>query len=132
MFAINTFLMVLATLHCLIFLDWQTRQEQKSLKEAGVKNPFTDFFDTNNIVQTVVTLTRRRSNNKRLFLWLLLTSMAFYTFQRGNKFSNLTILPFPFFIPFSILLLKQFYQNYLNLMIQCRELNQKILCYVYA
>lgn len=85
MFAINTFLMVLATLHCLIFLDWQTRQEQKSLKEAGVKNPFTDFFDTNNIVQTVVTLTRRRSNNKRLFLWLLLTSMAFYTFQRDEK-----------------------------------------------
>lgn len=83
MFAINTSLMVVATLYALILLDWQTRVEQKSLKQAGVKNPITDFFDVKNIVQTVVTLTKKRTNNRRLFLWLLLISMAFYTFQRG-------------------------------------------------
>ncbi|KAG6461335.1 hypothetical protein O3G_MSEX012560 [Manduca sexta] len=85
MFTINTTLMVLATLHALLFLEWQTRPEQKSLKEAGVKNPITDFFDINNIFKTVKTLTKRRSNNRRLFLWFLLMSMAFYTFQRDER-----------------------------------------------
>lgn len=86
MFAINTVLMVLATLYCLIFLDWQTRPEQKSLRQAGVKNPVTDFFELNNIKQTIVTLSKKRPSNKRLFLWFLLLSMALYTFQRGNKY----------------------------------------------
>ncbi|CAH0703604.1 unnamed protein product [Spodoptera exigua] len=85
MFAINTSLMVLATLYCIIFLKWQTRPEQKSLAEAGVKNPVTDFFDVKNIVQTVSILTQRRPNNRRLFLWFLLISMAFYTFQRDER-----------------------------------------------
>ncbi|XP_053624035.1 probable peptidoglycan muropeptide transporter SLC46 isoform X2 [Plodia interpunctella] len=85
MFAINTCLMVLATLHCLIFLEWQTRPEQKSLREANVKNPITDFFDVKNIKQTLVTLTKKRNNNKRIFLWILLVSMAFYTFQRDER-----------------------------------------------
>lgn len=83
MFAINTFLMTLATLYTVIFLKWQTRPEQKSLKEAGIKNPVTDFFDAKNIIHTVTTLTQKRPNNRRLFLWFLLISMAFYTFQRG-------------------------------------------------
>lgn len=83
MFAINTCLMAVATLYTVIFLKWQTRPEQKSLKEAGVKNPVKDFFDVNNIVQTIKTLTKRRPHNRTLFLWFLLISMAFYTFQRG-------------------------------------------------
>lgn len=84
MFAINTSLMVLATLYTVIFLKWQTRPEQKSLKEAGVTNPVTDFFDVKNIAQTLSILTQKRPNNRRLFLWFLLISMAFYTFQRGE------------------------------------------------
>ncbi|XP_013189337.1 probable peptidoglycan muropeptide transporter SLC46 isoform X2 [Amyelois transitella] len=85
MFTINTCLMVFATLHCLIFLEWQTKPEQKSLKEANIKNPITDFFDLKNIKQTIVTLTKRRSSNKRVYLWILLISMAFYTFQRDER-----------------------------------------------
>lgn len=87
MFAINSALMIIATLYTLIFLDWQTRPEQKSLKAAGVTNPITDFFDLKNVTSTLRTLTRKRSQNRRLFLWLLLLSMAFYTFQRGNLIS---------------------------------------------
>ncbi|CAH2207704.1 jg20076 [Pararge aegeria aegeria] len=83
MFAINSCLMVVSTVYCFVFLEWQTRPEQKSLKEAGVRNPLGDFFDLNNIKQTIGTLTKKRPNNRRLFLWFLLISMAFYTFQRG-------------------------------------------------
>ncbi|XP_049884973.1 proton-coupled folate transporter [Pectinophora gossypiella] len=85
MFAVNTSLMVLASLHCWLFLDWQTRVEQKSLREAGVRNPVTDFFDLNNIKMTLLTLTKKRPNHKRMFLWFLLISMAFYTFQRDER-----------------------------------------------
>ncbi|KOB75955.1 Tetracyclin-resistance protein, partial [Operophtera brumata] len=85
MFAINTSLMVVATLYTFIFLKWQTTPEQKSLKEAGVTNPITDFLDVNNLTSTLRTLSKKRPNNRRLFLWLLLTSMAFYTFQRDER-----------------------------------------------
>nr|XP_026500852.1 proton-coupled folate transporter isoform X1 [Vanessa tameamea] len=85
MFAINSCLMMVATAYCFLFLEWQTRPEQKSLREAGVKNPVNDFFDFNNIKQTLVTLTKKRPHNRRLFLWFLLISMAFYTFQRDEK-----------------------------------------------
>lgn len=85
MFAVNTILMVLAFLYSLLFLKWQTRPEQKSLKEAGVTNPIKDFFDLNNIKQTVITLQKKRTSNRRLYLWILLISMALYTFQRDER-----------------------------------------------
>ncbi|CAG9794753.1 unnamed protein product [Diatraea saccharalis] len=85
MFAINTCLMILATLHCLIFLEWQTSPTQKSPKDAGVRNSVADFFDLGNIKRTIITLTKRREENRRLFLWFLLISMAFYTFQRDER-----------------------------------------------
>ncbi|XP_075991267.1 lysosomal proton-coupled steroid conjugate and bile acid symporter SLC46A3 [Anticarsia gemmatalis] len=85
MFAINTCLMAIATLYTVIFIKWQTRPEQKSLKQAGVKNPLKDFFDVKNIKQTITTLTKKRPNNRTLFLWFLLISMAFYTFQRDER-----------------------------------------------
>ncbi|XP_022121523.1 proton-coupled folate transporter [Pieris rapae] len=85
MFAINSGLMILATFHCIFSLDWQTRNEQRSAREANVTNPITDFFNLNNIKKTIITLTKKRPNNRRLFLWFLLVSMAFYTFQRDEK-----------------------------------------------
>ncbi|XP_045784698.1 solute carrier family 46 member 3 isoform X1 [Maniola jurtina] len=85
MFAINSCLMLVSTIYCFVFLEWQTRPEQQSLREAQVTNPIRDFFDLSNIKQTMVTLTKKRSNNRRLFLWFLLISMAFYTFQRDEK-----------------------------------------------
>ncbi|CAH4038424.1 proton-coupled folate transporter [Pieris brassicae] len=85
MFAINSCLMVLATFHCIFFLEWQTRNEQMPVREAGVIDSIKDFFNINNIKETCVTLTKQRPNNRRLFLWFLLVSMAFYTFQRDEK-----------------------------------------------
>lgn len=93
MFAINTSLMVIATAYSFLNLEWQTRLEQKSLKEDGVKNPVKDFLDLRNIVATLQTLARKRTNNRRLFLWMLLASMAFYIFQRGEiSIPNIHIL----------------------------------------
>lgn len=85
MFAINTCLMGIATIYTVLFTKWQTRPEQKSLKQAGVKNPVKDFFDINNITQTIKILTKKRPNNNTLFLWFLLISMACYTFQRDER-----------------------------------------------
>ncbi|XP_061704830.1 probable peptidoglycan muropeptide transporter SLC46 isoform X2 [Cydia pomonella] len=85
MFVINTTLILLATLHCLFFLKWQTRPEQMSLRDAGVKNPIVDFFDLKNVKQTMLTLVKKRSNHRTLFLWFLLISMALYTFQRDER-----------------------------------------------
>ncbi|GBP51755.1 hypothetical protein EVAR_97032_1 [Eumeta japonica] len=88
MFAINSSLMVIATAYTCIFLKWQTRPEQKSFREAGVKNPIADFFDFKNIKQTFITLSKKRPSNRRVFLWFLLLSMALYTFQRDLVVSD--------------------------------------------
>ncbi|AAN04419.1 tetracyclin-resistance protein [Heliothis zea nudivirus] len=85
MFAINTSLMIAATLYTILFLKWQTRPEQKSLKEAGLKNALGDFFDLENINTTLNILVKKRPNNRRLFLWFILLSMAFYTFHRDER-----------------------------------------------
>ncbi|XP_063546630.1 probable peptidoglycan muropeptide transporter SLC46 [Cydia strobilella] len=85
MFLINSILMVLATLHCLLFLKWQTRPEQTSLRDAGVTNPVVDFFDIKNVKQTMFTLFKKRNNHRTVFLWFLLISMALYTFQRDER-----------------------------------------------
>ncbi|CAH2034555.1 unnamed protein product, partial [Iphiclides podalirius] len=85
MFLINACLMLVATVYCAIALKWQTRPEQKSLREANVRNPIADFFDLRNINRTLVTLSKKRPNNRRLLLWFLLISMAFYTFQRDER-----------------------------------------------
>lgn len=105
MFAINTSLMTMATVYSFICLKWQTRPEQQSLREAGVRNPFTDFFDINNIKQTMVTLTKRRTNYRRLFLWFFLISMALYTFQRG-EYTVITILVVDIFMDYHVILMK--------------------------
>lgn len=44
-----------------------------------------DFFDKKHIVDTVNTLVRQRTNNRRLFLWIFLVAMFFYTFQRDER-----------------------------------------------
>ncbi|CAK1588674.1 unnamed protein product [Parnassius mnemosyne] len=85
MFLINSCLMLIATVYCILFLKWQTRPEQKSLHEANLRNPISDFFDLSNISQTLVTLSKKRPNNRRILLWFLLISMAFYTFQRDER-----------------------------------------------
>lgn len=82
MFIINSSLLVLAILYSLVNLQWQTNSRQEPLRG---KNIFSDFFDKKHVIATIKTLTQPRDSNGRLFLWLLLSGMMLYTFQRDEK-----------------------------------------------
>ncbi|XP_015188482.1 PREDICTED: proton-coupled folate transporter [Polistes dominula] len=81
MFTINATLLVIAIIYSFLNLEWQTQQRQ----EISNNNPFTDFFDKKHVEETIKTLTRRRENHGRAYLWILLLAMTFYTFQRDEK-----------------------------------------------
>lgn len=82
MFTINTTLLALAIVYSLIRLKWRTLPQQQSL--VGT-NLLTDFFDRKHIAATIKTITKSRPNHGNLHLWLLLTIMMLYTFQRDEK-----------------------------------------------
>ncbi|CAG5103757.1 Similar to slc46a1: Proton-coupled folate transporter (Danio rerio) [Cotesia congregata] len=82
MFAINTTLLIISVIYSLIVLKWQTNPRQTPL--LGV-NVLKDFFDKEHVISTVKTLTKPRSKNRRLHLWMLFIAMTFYTFQRDEK-----------------------------------------------
>ena len=83
MFAINVTLLAMAVLYTLVRLKWRTSDAQRPLSEAN--NVFTDFFDLNHVVQTCKTVLRKRPNNRRVYLLLMIAAMGFYTFQRDEK-----------------------------------------------
>lgn len=82
MFTINASLLALAILYSLIRLKWQTLPQQQTLSGT---NLLTDFFDKKHVVATMKTLTKQRPKHGQLHLWLLLTIMMLYTFQRDEK-----------------------------------------------
>lgn len=51
----------------------------------GCTGIFGDFFDRQHVADTVKTLCKKRSNHRRMFLWLFLVAMFFYTFQRDER-----------------------------------------------
>ncbi|XP_076653091.1 putative peptidoglycan muropeptide transporter SLC46 [Halictus rubicundus] len=82
MFIINASLLILSIVYSLIVLKWQTLPQQQSLLGT---NLITDFFDKEHVVAITKTLTKPRRNHGKLHLWLLLTIMMLYTFQRDEK-----------------------------------------------
>lgn len=82
MFAINSSLLVLAIIYSFLCLEWQTSAQQQPMSNV---NPFADFFDKKHVIATMKTLTKRRKHHGRTYLWILLTAMALYTFQRDEK-----------------------------------------------
>lgn len=44
-----------------------------------------DFFDKKHVIASVQTLTKKRENYHRLYLWIFMIAMALYTFQRDEK-----------------------------------------------
>nr|CAH7748096.1 unnamed protein product [Callosobruchus chinensis] len=83
MFIINTVLLAISVLYTLVRLDWQSNEHQRPLSEAS--NKFLDFFDYNHVVATVATITKKRRNNRRVYLYCLIVMMAIYVFQRDEK-----------------------------------------------
>lgn len=82
MFIINASLITLAILYSLLMLKWRTSPRQQPLAGA---NWLIDFFDTRHVASTVRTMVKSRLNHGKLHLWLLLSAMFFYTFQRDEK-----------------------------------------------
>lgn len=81
MFSINATLLVIAIIYSLLNLEWQTQQRQ----QISNNNPFIDFFDKKHVEETIKTLTKKRENHGRAYLWILLLAMGLYTFQRDEK-----------------------------------------------
>lgn len=85
MFAINASLMFLSIVYSLIVLKWQTTSKQRSLRELGCCGIFGDFFDIRHVKASFKVLCKKREMHRRLFLLILLLTMALYTFVRDEK-----------------------------------------------
>ncbi len=44
-----------------------------------------DYFDKNHVIASIKTLTKKRENFRRMYLWIFMVTMALYTFQRDEK-----------------------------------------------
>ncbi|KAK6626714.1 hypothetical protein RUM44_009190 [Polyplax serrata] len=101
MFSLNALLLLIALLYSFFRLDWATNPHQKPLKlcclnvkskfikndnEKNVRQPycFLDFFDKEHLIESIKTITRKRSTHGRGYLILLILAMGLYTFQRGT------------------------------------------------
>lgn len=82
MFVINTALLIQALIYTIVKLEMRTTPEQKPMEKGT--NPVMDFFDKEHVIATVKTFTKPRPERRRLYLWILMLAMAFYTFQRSN------------------------------------------------
>lgn len=83
MFVINASLMVMAVLYALARLHWQSNPDQRPISEAS--NKLLDFFDYNHVVNTAVTVCKKRPKSKRTYLIMMFVMMALYTFQRDER-----------------------------------------------
>lgn len=68
-----------------ILLKWKTNDKQRSITEVGCCGVIPDFFDKEHVIQSVKTMTKKRTMNRRAYLWIFMISMLFYTFQRDEK-----------------------------------------------
>ncbi|XP_055378625.1 proton-coupled folate transporter-like [Condylostylus longicornis] len=85
MFAITAIMILTAILYTFLVLKWQSNPKQRSLKELGCCGIWRDYFDKQHVFDSIKVLTKRRTQSRRLFLILILFSMALYTFVRDEK-----------------------------------------------
>lgn len=85
MFSMNAMILTIAFVYSLINLKWLTSPDQRSICEIRYKHMFGDFFDRKHVMDSIKTLTIKRQMNRRMYLWILLIAMFFYTFQRDER-----------------------------------------------
>ncbi|KAL7012231.1 hypothetical protein ACKWTF_014704 [Chironomus riparius] len=85
MFVTNAVLIVLSILYTVVKLDWQTTPKQVSLTTIPKSQWISDFFDKKHFKQTVRTVTKKRDNNYRLYIILMMVSVALYAIQRSEQ-----------------------------------------------
>lgn len=66
-------------------MQWQTTVKQKPLTDLPCTKWLSDFFDKKHFAQSMTTLTKRRNNNFRRYIIIMMLSMALYAFQRDEK-----------------------------------------------
>lgn len=85
MFAINASLLLLSIIYSIIRLKTRTTSKQVSISELRWYRMPGDFFDWKHVVRSVKTFTKQRTLNRRIYLYILMIAMSFYTFQRDEK-----------------------------------------------
>ena len=85
MFTINASLLLLCIIYTLWNLQWQTTSNQKPITDIPWMNWLSDFFDKKHFIKSVSTLTKRRHDGRRSYLFVMMISMALYAFQRDEK-----------------------------------------------
>lgn len=72
-------------LNFFLLFQWLTTTKQRSITEVGCSGLLPDFFDRQHVVESFKTMTRPRTLNRRIYLWIFMIAMFFYTFQRDEK-----------------------------------------------
>lgn len=85
MFAINASLLLASIIYSAVRLKSRTTDRQVSIKELRWYRMPADFFDRNHVVQSLQTFFKKRTMNRRVYLYILMVAMSFYTFQRDEK-----------------------------------------------
>ncbi|XP_029726146.1 proton-coupled folate transporter [Aedes albopictus] len=85
MFAINASLLLLSIIYSIIRLKSRTTDRQVSITELHWYRMPGDFFDKQHVVTSLKTFFKKRTMNRRIYLYILMVAMSFYTFQRDEK-----------------------------------------------
>lgn len=85
MFAINASLLLLSIIYSIIRLKSRTTDRQVPITELRWYRMPGDFFDRKHVVTSLKTFFKKRTMNRRIYLYILMVAMSFYTFQRDEK-----------------------------------------------
>lgn len=85
MFAINASLLFASIVYSSLRLKARTTDRQISIRELPWYLMPVDFFDRNHVVRSLQTFFKKRTMNRRIYLYVLMIAMSFYTFQRDEK-----------------------------------------------
>lgn len=85
MFVINASLLLASIVYSAVRLKSRTTDRQVSIRELRCYQMPADFFDRNHVVNSLQTFFKKRTMNRRIYLYILMIAMSFYTFQRDEK-----------------------------------------------
>ncbi|XP_055636199.1 proton-coupled folate transporter-like [Toxorhynchites rutilus septentrionalis] len=85
MFTINVVLLLSSIIYSALFLKSHTTDRQVSILELRWYQMPGDLFDRSHIERSLETFSRKRSLNRRTYLYALMAAVSFYNFQRDEK-----------------------------------------------
>ncbi|KAL1116493.1 hypothetical protein AAG570_004965 [Ranatra chinensis] len=83
MFTINAALLLASMAYTAVFVKLKTSGDHARWGGGGCR--LRSLFEVGHVVESVKSLLRPRSDNRRMYLLLTLTAMSLYTFQRDEK-----------------------------------------------